>query len=405
MASSAKPLGVPGEYATATGQRPLRIALVAGECSGDLLGARVMAALRNRLGPAEIQFEGIGGEAMGAEGLESAYPMERLAVMGLVEPLGRLPELLQLRRRLAQRWCDDPPDLFLGIDAPDFNLGLARRLKRRGVTTAQLVSPTVWAWRPGRVHSVARAVDHILCLFPFEPVLYRDVPVQAHYVGHPLTREFADVPEREVVREALGVAPQRKVIALLPGSRGSEVSQLGALFVQAGLMLKARDPERELIMPAAGPDRLAQCRELLQVAGAADQVRLLNGQSRDAMIAADVLCLASGTATLEAMLLRRPMAVGYRVAPLSWTLLSRMAVTPHVALPNIVAGKAVVPELLQDDLTAPGLALALEELLHTGEQQVQALETARQALERDFDAETGSVLTAALQGSDGGDRG
>ncbi len=403
MASSAKSLGEPGEHASsAAGQRPLRVALVAGERSGDLLGARVMEALRNRLGPGEIQFEGIGGEAMGAEGLESAYPMERLAVMGLVEPLGRLPELLRLRRRLAQRWCDDPPDLFLGIDAPDFNLGLARRLKRRGVTTAQLVSPTVWAWRPGRVHSVARAVDHILCLFPFEPVFYRDVPVHAHYVGHPLTREFADVPEREVVREALGVAPQRKVIALLPGSRGSEVSQLGALFIQAGLMLKARDPERELIMPAAGPERLAQCRELLQAAGAADQVRLLDGQSRDAMIAADVLCLASGTATLEAMLLRRPMAVGYRVAPLSWTLLSRMAVTPHVALPNIFAGKAVVPELLQDELTAPGLALALEELLHAGEQQVQALESARQALERDFDAETGAVLTAALQGGDCG---
>lgn len=369
---------------------------MAGERSGDLLGARVMAALRRHLGEANICFEGIGGQAMTAAGLDSLYPMERLAVMGLVEPLGRLPELLRLRRRLVTQWSEDPPDLFLGIDAPDFNLGLARRLRQHHVATAQLVSPTVWAWRPGRVHTVARAVEHILCLFPFEPPLYRDVPVQAHYVGHPLTREFAEVPSRESVREAMGIDPKRKVIALLPGSRRNEVAQLGAQLIRAGMLLKSRDPQRELVMPAAGPERLAQCRELLAAADAVDEVRLLDGQSRDAMIAADVVCLASGTATLEAMLLRRPMVVAYRVAPISWKLLSHMAVTKYVALPNILAGDGVVPEFLQDDMTAPALALAAEGLLHEGRSQVDALAQARRALATDFDAEVGRVLGAVL---------
>lgn len=395
MASSASSLAS-GAGSVTAGAGPLRLALVAGERSGDLLGARVMTALRRHLGEANICFEGIGGQAMTAEGLTSLYPMERLAVMGLVEPLGRLPELLSLRRRLVAQWSEAPPDLFLGIDAPDFNLGLARRVRKNNVATAQLVSPTVWAWRPGRIHTVARAVEHILCLFPFEPALYRDVPVRAHYVGHPLTREFAEVPSRESVREALDIDPRRKVIALLPGSRRNEVAQLGAQLIRAGLLLKSRDSQRELVMPAAGPERLAQCRELLADAGATDRVRLLDGQSRDAMIAADVVCLASGTATLEAMLLRRPMVVAYRVAPISWKLLSHMAVTQHVALPNILAGDAVVPEFLQDDMTAPALALAAEGLLHEGPEQVDALAEARNALATDFDSEVSRVLGAVL---------
>ncbi|MEE4279639.1 MAG: lipid-A-disaccharide synthase [Halieaceae bacterium] len=381
-------------FAPASG---FRLALVAGERSGDMLGARVLRALRRALPEASIHVEGIGGESLIAEGLESLCDMERLSVMGLIEPLGRLPELLRLRARLRQRWLSAPPDLFLGIDAPDFNLGLAGALRRGGVATAQLVSPTVWAWRPGRIHKVARAVDDLLCLFPFEPACYADVDLRAHYVGHPLAAELAEEGDRGEARRRLGLDEDAPVIALLPGSRAAEVTQLAATLLRAGLLLRERDSRRQLLMPAASSERFEQCRALLSAEPGGDHVRLLRGQSRDAMVAADVVILASGTATLEAMLLRRPMVIAYRVAPLSWTLMSRMAVTRFVGLPNILAGEAVVPELLQDGLSAPALAIEAETLLGPGGRaQVAALEPGRQALAFDFDAAAGKCLADAL---------
>jgi lipid-A-disaccharide synthase len=376
--------------------------MVAGESSGDLLGSRVIAALRRRFPDRELQFEGIGGEAMQGEGFSSLYPMERLAVMGLVEPLGRLPELLRIRKGLFERWTARPPALFLGIDAPDFNLGLARKLKSRGLRTAQLVSPTVWAWRPGRIHRVARSVDSLLCLFPFEPPLYRDVSLTTHFVGHPLVRELAEVSDRAAVRRDLGIPSDVPVFALLPGSRRSEVVQLGRPLVEAGRLLRSRDPRRILLMPAANRDRLAQCRDLLSAMGAESDVRLLEGRSRDAMIAADVVVLASGTASLEAMLLRRPMVIAYRVAAFSWALMSRLAVTPFVGLPNIFARRPLVPELLQDNLSAPQLALEAEKLLAEGRDQLAGLEPCRASLERDFDSEVASALAGLLSESTGG---
>lgn len=377
-------------------QPPLRLALVAGEASGDLLGSRVLRALRAALPERQVIAEGIGGAAMQAEGFSTLYELERLAVMGLVEPLGRLPELLRIRRELRQRWLATPPDLFLGIDAPDFNLGLARRLRAAGVRTAQLVSPTVWAWRPGRVHKVARAVDDLLCLFPFEPACYAQVPLRTHFVGHPLVGELAAVPDRLAARSALGLDPAAPVIALLPGSRAAEVAQVGRVLVDAGRLLRSRDPRRQLLMPAASRERLVQCRALLDDAGAAAEVHLLDGQSRQAMLAADVVLLASGTATLEAMLLERPMVIVYRVAAASWALMSRLAVTPYVGLPNILAGRAVVPELLQEALAAPALALEAETLLAHGHAQVAALADARAAMACDFDAAVGRCLVALL---------
>jgi lipid-A-disaccharide synthase len=251
--------------------------VVAGESSGDLLGSRVLRALRRAVGERELLVEGIGGEAMQAEGLDSLYPMERLSVMGLVEPLGRLPELLRLRRKLRKRWLAAPPSLFLGVDAPDFNLGLARSLRRGGVRTAQLVSPTVWAWRPRRVHRIARSVESLLCLFPFEPRYYQGLPVRAHYVGHPLVQEFAAVSSRAEARASFSLADDRPVIALLPGSRGAEVAQLGAPLIEAAKLLHARDPRRRFLMPAANRDRLAQCRELIDAAGAQALVELVQG--------------------------------------------------------------------------------------------------------------------------------
>lgn len=376
----------------------LRIALVAGEASGDILGGRVIAALRAAFPERELHLEGIGGAAMQAQGLESLYAMERLAVMGL-EPLARLPELLRMRRELARRFSDDPPDLFLGIDAPDFNLGLARRLRRRGVRTAHLVSPTVWAWRPGRVRTVARSVDSVLCLFPFEPPLYDGSGVAAHFVGHPLVSELAAQPSREAARASLGLDARAPVIALLPGSRGGEVAHLAKPMLAAAAMLQARDSRRQVVLPAANAERLEQCRSLLAVQSDGDHtpknVRLVQGQSREAMIAADVVILASGTASLEAMLLRRPMVIGYRVAALNWKVMSRLVVTPYVGLPNIFAGAPVVRELLQDALSPAALALAAEELLHAPQRQLEALAPHCQSMDVEFD---GAVVAALFGG-------
>lgn len=373
----------------------LRVAMVAGEASGDMLGARVIQALRSAC-DAPVTVCGIGGEAMQAEGLNSLYPMERLSVMGLAEPLARLPELLRLRRRLLDTFTADPPDLFLGIDAQEFNLGLEERLRRRGVRTAQLVSPTVWAWRPKRVHRVARAVDAVLCLFPFEPPLYEGLDVDASFVGHPLVSELLSAPSRKEARQQLGLPENARIIALLPGSRESEVKQLGAVMLRAGKLLRERDTRRELILPAASAERHGQCEALLQDTGMTEQVRLLRGNSREAMIAADVVVLASGTATLEAMLLARPMVIAYRFSPLTWALMARLAVTSWVGLPNVFAGRSVVPELLQDDLSAPGLALAAEEQLADGHGQVAALAPYREALTVDFDHAVAEALLPLL---------
>lgn len=373
-----------------------RIALVAGEPSGDVLGSRVLRALKRALPGCDLHAEGIGGEAMIAEGFHTLYPLERLSVMGLVEPLGRLPELLRIRRALYRRWRANPPALLLGIDAPDFNLGLARRLRDAGVRTAQLVSPTVWAWRPRRVHQVARAVDRLLCLFPFEPALYRALDVDARFVGHPVVQELARMPDRAQARRDLGLPAKAPVIALLPGSRAAEVAQLAPSLMAAGELLRERDPRRELLMPAASKERAVQLRSLLKHGRSARRgggaIRVVDGDSRRAMIAADLVLLASGTASLEAMLLRRPMVIAYRVSPLSWALISRLAVTPYAGMPNILAGRRVVPELLQGNLNPAALAREAENLLAEGATQVAALEPCRAALGTDFDTAVGQAL-------------
>ena len=379
--------------------RALRLAVVAGESSGDLLGSRTLQALYAAGLEREIIVEGIGGEAMSAAGVDPMYPMERLAVMGLVEPLGRLPELLRLRRRLGHRWLEDPPDLFLGIDAPDFNLGLARRLRRAGIPTAQLVSPTVWAWRAGRVHKIARSIDDLFCLFPFEAACYEGLPLRTHFVGHPLVREIAAAPGKHAARQSLGMQGDEPVVALLPGSRSAEVAQHAEVLIAAGRLLRSRDARRRLVLPTASAERHRQCQSILRHMGAEGEVELIAGRSRELMAAADVVLLASGTATLEAMLLERPMVVVYRVAPLSYALMKRLAVTPYVGLPNILAGRSVVPERLQEAFTAPAVAIDAEALLgRAGQGQVDALRNARESMARDFDAEIGRNLGHLLGG-------
>jgi len=364
--------------------RPLRLAVVAGEASGDALAAAVMDALARRW--PGLQAEGIGGAQMQARGLRSLYPMERLSVMGVTEPLARLPELLRIRRRLRRHFLASPPDLFLGVDSPDFNLPLARRLRLHGVPTAQLVSPSIWAWRARRVHGIGRAVDRVLCLFPFEPALYDAHGITARFVGHPLARELPQDPDRLAARRALGLPPQGTHLALLPGSRPGEVRALAPRMLAAARRVAAEVPGLHCTLPLAGED----CRAALQpslAAAAGLPLTVLPGRSREVMAAADAVLTASGTATLEAALLRRPQVVTYRMGALSWFVLSRLVRTRHVALPNILAGRGLVPELLQDDASVDALAAAVRQVLkHDNAAMLAGYTQLRDALETDFAA-------------------
>ena len=335
--------------------------MVAGEISGDLLGARVMDALGERTG--SLLAEGVGGGQMRARGHNSLYPMERLSVMGFSEPLRRLPELLRLRRRLARHFIDNPPDLFLGIDAPDFNLPLAKRLRRAGIPTVQLVSPSVWAWRAGRLRGIGEAVDLVLCLFPFEPGLYHARGIGARFVGHPLATELSASADRDAARRALGMGSvDGPVLALLPGSRPGEVRRLAPLFLQVASQLCEANPALRCVLPVASDVCDSVLAPLLSDCAALPLWRVA-GRSREALTASDAALLASGTATLEAMLLGRPMVVAWRTSGLSWQLLSRLVRTPYAALPNILANRELVPEFLQQAATADNLRAALEPLL------------------------------------------
>lgn len=376
----------------------MRIGILAGEPSGDILGSRLLAALRRR--HPQLQVEGIGGPLMQAQGLDSLFPMERLSVMGFVEPLKRLPELLRIRRSLYRHFRADPPDLFIGIDSPDFVLNLERRLRAAGIATAHLVSPSVWAWRRGRIHGIGKAVDRMLCLFPFEPALYREHGIPADFVGHPLADEIPAVVDRAAARAGLGLAPQGRVLALLPGSRGGEVGLLAPLFLDCARRLTAADPELSVVLPAASEARMAQLQALLPHYPGLP-LRVVAGQSREVMAAADAVLLASGTATLEALLLKRPMVVAYRMAPLSWALVSRLVRTPFAALPNILAGRELVPELIQDAATVDALVAAVQPLLRDSEQaraQSQAFDGIHRSLALGFGERCADAVESLLPG-------
>ena len=369
---------------------PLRIGILAGEASGDILGSRVVAALRSRV--PDLIVEGIGGPLLAQQGLDSLFPMERLSVMGFVEPLKRLPELLNIRKRVFEHFRDNPPDLFLGIDSPDFNLTLERQLRECGIPVAHLVSPTVWAWRQKRIHKIARSVDLMLCLFPFEQDIYQQHDIPCRFVGHPLADELPLQPDRDAARAGLGIASDTTVLAVLPGSRGGEVAAPAPLFLEVVRRLKATHPALHVLMPAANSERMVQLKALL--AQTQDlPVTLVQGESREVMAAADAVLLASGTATLEAMLLKRPMVVAYRMSSLSWALVIRLVQTPFAALPNILAGKALVPEFIQDAATAEGIASAVNEILEgTDDGQLQAFEALHRSLRLDFASKTAEAL-------------
>ena len=335
--------------------RPLRIALVAGEASGDLLGAGLVRELKKRF--PDAQFAGIGGPRMLAEGFQAWHESAELAVMGLAEVLRHLPRLLRLRAGLRRRLMDWQPDVFIGIDAPDFNLGLERKLKQAGIRTVHYVSPSVWAWREGRAAKIGRSADRVLCLFPMEPPIYQRHGIDARFVGHPLAEAFDAVPDRRAARERLGLAQDIPVLAVLPGSRQGEIQRLWPTFIDAARLVTLQMPGLAVAVPAADP----ACRAAIEAGLAKSQlanVALYDGQAHDVMVAADVVLLASGTAALEAMLAKRPMVVGYRISALTYRLvmaLGMMRVSTY-SLPNVLANEPIVPELMQHDCTPENLA-------------------------------------------------
>ncbi|OLF56141.1 lipid-A-disaccharide synthase [Pseudomonas chlororaphis] len=356
----------------------LRIALVAGEASGDILGAGLMRALKAQH-PA-VEFIGVGGPLMQAEGLTSYFPMERLAVMGLVEVLGRLRELLARRKKLIQTLIAEKPDVFIGIDAPDFNLNIELKLRQAGIKTVHYVSPSVWAWRQKRVLKIREGCDLMLTLFPFEARFYEEKGVPVRFVGHSLADAIPLEADRAAARAELGL-PDGPLVALMPGSRGGEVGRLGALFLDAAQRLRALRPGVRFVMPCASPERRAQLEELL--AGRDLPLTLLNGQSHQALAACDAVLIASGTATLEALLYKRPMVVAYRLAPLTFWILKRMVKSPYISLPNLLAQRLLVPELLQDDATAQALAQTLSPLIEDGQEQTRGFDEIHRTLRRD----------------------
>lgn len=364
--------------------RPPRIAIVAGEASGDLLGSHLIHAVRERCPNAE--FIGIAGPKMIFAGARTLYSMEKLAVNGYAEVLRHLPELLRIRRRLKQQIIALQPDLFIGIDAPDFNLDLEIALKKRGIPTMHFVSPSIWAWRGGRIKKIARAVSHMLVVFPFEAEIYHKAGIPVTYVGHPLADSLPLHPDRKAVRERLNLPAQAPIVALLPGSRVSELKHHAQLFVDTARLLHERYPNMRFIVPMVSRATREMFSTALHAADPAPPVQIMIGHADYAMTAADMVLVASGTATLEAALLKRPMVITYRVARLTAWLMRKRAYLPWVGLPNILSGRMLVPEILQDEATPQHLADAIAALWNDPElraAQEQAFMQMHHGLRRD----------------------
>ena len=383
--------------------RALRIALCAGEASGDVLGAGLIAQLRARFPDAE--FAGIGGPKMRAAGIDAWHDAQELAVMGLAEVLAHLPRLLKLRKQFRQRLLDWQPDVFIGIDAPDFNLGVEKWLKQRGIRTVHYVSPSVWAWRESRAAKIGASADRVLCLFPMEPPIYAKHGTDAVFVGHPMADDIALQPDRPAARAELGIAADAQVLAILPGSRLGEIDTMLPIFLDTAIILRQSMPQLQLLIPAANPD----CRRAIETRLAASPlaahaVQLLDGQAQAAMIASDAVLLASGTAALEAMLCKRPMVVGHRISPLTYWVVRRFGLlkSRFVSLPNVLANQALIPELLQDECTPERLATALQHWLQD-QAAVDALiprfSAIHHELKRDASASAARAVAELLAGS------
>ena len=377
------------------GQR--RFALVAGEASGDLLAGLLLDGLLARW--PDLQTAGIGGPRMLAHGFQSWWPQEKLAVRGYIEVLRHYAEIAGIRRQLKARLLRERPGLFIGVDAPDFNLDLEAGLRSQGIKTVHFVCPSIWAWRPERIEKIRAAADHVLCIFPFEPELLAKQGVAASYVGHPVANVIPMTPDRAGARAALGLAPDAPVVALLPGSRRSEIRYLAArFFAAAALMQKAR-PELQFVAPII-PGLRSEVEALLQASGMAGRVKLLDGQSHAVLAACDVTLIASGTATLEAALFKRPMVIAYNMNWLSWQIMRRKKLQPWVGLPNILCRDFVVPELLQDQASPEALAAAVlqwVEAKSSAPDKIAAVEQRFAALHTELRRDTSTLATDAIQ--------
>ena len=385
----------------------MRIGIVAGESSGDILGAGLIRALRARR--PDMRFEGVAGPEMLAAGCESFYPAEDLAVMGFAEVFRHLPRLLKIRRQLRRHFLADPPALFIGIDSPGFNLGFEEDLRRAGIPTVHYVSPSIWAWKPKRVFKVGRAADLILALLPFEPPLYAKHGFKAEFVGHPLADRIPETIDRRALRAELHLPQDTKVVALLPGSRVTEVQRLGRLFLDAAAWLALKDPALKFVIPAATPSLNRFIKTQIRRFQPDLAITLVEGHSRDVMGAADATLLASGTAALEAMLLKCPMVVAYKLSALSHAYIRTFDLLkiPHVSLPNLLAERELVPEFLQHQATPANLGAAVLKLLtdpRARAAQIEGLGALAGNLRRGADERAADAVLALLDSRESGRR-
>lgn len=379
-------------------QQKIVIGIVAGEASGDLLGSHLMEALQQAR--PNLQFIGIGGARMQSAGLQVLFPMEKLAVMGYVEVLRHYREIVGIRSHLRAYFLNHRPALFIGIDAPDFNLDLELALKRKGIATIHYVSPSIWAWRGERITKIKRAVSHMLALFPHEPKLYQAADVPVTYVGHPLADLLPEQSNRTEVREKMHLPLNIKVFALLPGSRQSEVKNLAKIYIETAKLILQQLPEARFLIPLASRETRTIFEQALYDCDAQDlPMSLLYGHAQDAMIASDIALVASGTATLECALLKRPMVITYRLPALTWWLMKRKSYLPYFGLPNILCGRFVVPELIQDDATPENLSHALLNLLNDQDavtQLEQTFTTLHQTLRRNTAQQAAAAILPYL---------
>jgi lipid-A-disaccharide synthase len=372
---------------------PPRFALVAGEASGDLLAGLLLEGLRSRW--PGLRAGGIGGPRMAQQGFDAWWPHEKLAVSGYAEVLRHYRELSGIRNRLREKLLADPPSAFIGVDAPDFNLDLEVNLKSRGVKTVHFVCPSIWAWRPGRVEKIRRAADHVLCIFPFEPELLAQHGIASTYVGHPLANVIPMEPDKGAARRALGLRDEDEVLAILPGSRASEVQHLAPRFFAAAALIQKSRPAIKMLVPAV-PGRDAALKEAAAVAGMRGQLQIVPGQSHAVLAACDLALIASGTATLEAALLKRPMVIAYNMNWLSYRIMRPKQLQPWVGLPNILCGDFVVPELIQEDANPKALAAAVLEWLGSPD-KMAAVQERFKALHMLLRRDTATLATDAIE--------